>query len=121
MYGWTGTVLRVNLTTRHLTKEPLREDWARDFIGGRGLGARYLLAEVGPPVDPLSPENKLIFVTGPLTGTNASCGSRYMVVTKGPLTNAITTSRFEPDAAAVSQICLGRRPAGRRTFCRAHR
>lgn len=92
MYGWTGTVLRVNLTTRQISKEPLREEWARDFIGGRGLGARYLFAEVDPQVDPLSPENKLIFATGPLTGTNASCGARYMVVTKGPLTNAITTS-----------------------------
>ncbi|MEW6298104.1 MAG: aldehyde ferredoxin oxidoreductase family protein [Thermodesulfobacteriota bacterium] len=92
MYGWTGTVLRVNLTTRQITKEPLREEWARDFIGGRGLGARYLFAEVNPRVDPLSPDNKLIFATGPLTGTNASCGARYMVVTKGPLTNAITTS-----------------------------
>jgi aldehyde:ferredoxin oxidoreductase len=92
MYGWTGTVLRVNLTTRKVTKEPLRENWARDFIGGRGLGARYLFAEVDPKVDPLSSENKLIFATGPLTGTNASCGSRYMVVAKGPLTNTITTS-----------------------------
>jgi aldehyde:ferredoxin oxidoreductase len=92
MYGWTGTVLRVNLTTKQVTKEPLREDWARDFVGGRGLGARYLSEEVNPQVDPFSPDNKLIFATGPLTGTNASCGSRYMVVTKGPLTNAITTS-----------------------------
>jgi len=92
MYGWTGTVLRVNLTTKQVTKEPLREDWARDYVGGRGLGAKYLFAEVDPQVEPFSPENKLIFASGPLTGTNASCGSRYMVVTKGPLTNAITTS-----------------------------
>lgn len=92
MYGWTGTVLRVNLTTRQVTQEPLREEWAHDYIGGRGLGARYLLAEVDPQVDPFSPDNKMMIVTGPLTGTNASCGSRYMVVTKGPLTNAITTS-----------------------------
>ncbi len=92
MYGWTGTVLRVNLTTKQVSKEAVREDWARDFVGGRGLGARYLSEEVNPQVDPFSPDNKLMFVTGPLTGTNASCGSRYMVVTKGPLTNAITTS-----------------------------
>jgi aldehyde:ferredoxin oxidoreductase len=91
-YGWTGAVLRINLTTRQIIKESLREDWAREYIGGRGLGARYLLAEVDPTVDPFSPDNKLMVVTGPLTGTNASCGSRYMVVTKGPLTNAITTS-----------------------------
>lgn len=90
--GWTGTVLRINLTERTVTKEPLNEQWAREYVGGRGLGARYLTEEMDPTVDALSPDNKLLFVTGPLTGTSASCGSRYMVVTKGPLTNAITTS-----------------------------
>lgn len=90
--GWTGTVLRINLTEWTVTKEPLNEQWAREYVGGRGLGARYLTEEMDPTVDALSPDNKLLFVTGPLTGTSASCGSRYMVVTKGPLTNAITTS-----------------------------
>ncbi len=90
--GWTGTVLRINLTERTIVKEPLNEQWAREYVGGRGLGARYLTDEVDPTVDALNPDNKLLFVTGPLTGTSASCGSRYMVVTKGPLTNAITTS-----------------------------
>jgi aldehyde:ferredoxin oxidoreductase len=90
--GWTGTVLRVNLTRGEITKEALREDWARDFIGGRGVAARYLVEECHPEVDPLAPENPLIFATGPLTGTNASCGARYMVVTKGPLTGCMTTS-----------------------------
>ena len=91
-YGWTGTVLRINLTDRTITKEPLNADWAKEYVGGRGLGAKYLSEEMDPTVDALDPENKMLFVTGPLTGTNASCGSRYMVVTKGPLTNAITTS-----------------------------
>lgn len=91
-HGWTGTVLRVNLTNRTISKEPLNEEWAREYVGGRGLGAKYLSEEMDPTVDALDPENKMLFVTGPLTGTNASCGSRYMVVTKGPLTNAITTS-----------------------------
>ena len=90
--GWTGTVLRINLTERTITREPLNEQWAKEYVGGRGLGARYLTEEVDPTVDALDPDNKLLFVTGPLTGTSASCGSRYMVVTKGPLTNAITTS-----------------------------
>ena len=90
--GWTGRVLRINLTERTIAKEPLNEQWAREYVGGRGLGARYLTEEVDPTVDALDPDNKLLFVTGPLTGTSASCGSRYMVVTKGPLTNAITTS-----------------------------
>ncbi|HEV8711988.1 MAG TPA: aldehyde ferredoxin oxidoreductase family protein [Candidatus Binatia bacterium] len=117
MYGWTGTVLRVNLTTKQVSKESLQEDWAREFVGGRGLGARYLSEEVNPQVDPFSPENKLIFATGPLTGTNASCGSRYMVVTKGPLTNAITTSNSgghwgpEVKAAGYDLIILEGRAA----------
>ena len=92
MYGWTGTVLRVNLTTGKVTKEPLREDWAGVFVGGRGLGAKYFFEEVDPQVAPFSPDNKLIFATGPLTGTSSSCGARYMVVTKGALTDTITTS-----------------------------
>ncbi len=117
MYGWTGTVLRVNLPTKQVTKEPLREDWARDYVGGRGLGARYLFAEVDPKIEPFSPENKLIFASGPLTGTNASCGARYMVVTKGPLTNAITTSNSgghwgpELKAAGYDMIILEGRAA----------
>ena len=90
--GWTGSVLRVNLSSGRIAKEPLREDWARDYIGGRGVAARYLDEEVDATVDALSPENSLIFATGPLTGTNASCGARYMVVTKGPLTGCMTTS-----------------------------
>jgi aldehyde:ferredoxin oxidoreductase len=92
MAGWTGKLLRVDLTGRSVGVEPLNMAWARDFIGGRGLAARYLYAEMDPKVDALSPDNTLIFATGPLTGTNASCGARYMVVTKGALTGAITTS-----------------------------
>jgi aldehyde:ferredoxin oxidoreductase len=90
--GWTGKLLRVDLTHQRIAVEDLNEQWAREYVGGRGVGARYLYDEVDPQVDPLARENKLIFATGPLTGTNASCGARYMVVTKGPLTGAITTS-----------------------------
>jgi len=92
MGGWTGKLLRVNLSTGSTAVEDVREDWCKEYIGGRGLGARYLYEEMDPSVDPLSPENKLIFVTGPLTGTPVPCGARYMVVTKGALTDAITTS-----------------------------
>jgi aldehyde:ferredoxin oxidoreductase len=91
-YGWAGQILRVDLTRGSVTTEPLRLDWAEEYIGGRGLAARYLYEEMDPSVDALGPDNKLIMATGPLTGTNASCGSRYMVVTKGALTGAITTS-----------------------------
>ena len=92
MSGWTGKILRVNLTNGSCTTEPVPEQWMKEYIGGRGLGDRYLYEEVDPQVDPLSPENKLIFATGPLTGTPVPCGARYMVITKGALTGAITTS-----------------------------
>ncbi len=92
MAGWSGNLLRVNLTSGKHTIEPVNRQWAEEYVGGRGLAARYLYDELDPTVDPLSPENMLIFATGPLTGTPVPCGARYMVVTKGPLTGAITTS-----------------------------
>ena len=89
---WTGKLLRVNLTEDTHSIEEIPESWLRDYIGGRGLAARYLYEEMDPSVDALSPENVLIFAPGPLTGTPVSASSRYMVVTKGALTGAITTS-----------------------------
>jgi aldehyde:ferredoxin oxidoreductase len=90
--AWTRNVLRVNLTAGTCTPEPLKMEWARDYLGQRGLATRYFVSEVDPKVDPFSPDNKLIFVTGPLTGTMASTGGRYSVITKGPLTGAIACS-----------------------------
>ncbi|HEX9118063.1 MAG TPA: aldehyde ferredoxin oxidoreductase N-terminal domain-containing protein, partial [Anaerolineae bacterium] len=92
MNGWTGTILRVNLTTRAVKREPLDPRLARLYIGGRGLGARYLTDEVDPQVDPLGPDNKLIFASGPLTGTFAPSSGRYMVITKAPLNNVLASS-----------------------------
>lgn len=92
MAGWTGKLLRVDLTSGNCTAEQIPQEWLNEYIGGRGVAARYLYEEMDPTVDPLSPENKLIFATGPLTGTPVPCGARYMVVTKGALTDAITTS-----------------------------
>jgi aldehyde:ferredoxin oxidoreductase len=65
---------------------------AKDYIGGRGIGIYYLSREVDPACDPLSPENVLVMAAGPLTGTGAPTGARYMVMTKSPLTGAITCS-----------------------------
>ena len=81
--SWAGKILRVNLTQGTVTPEALKMDWARDYLGSRGLGSKYLVEEVDPQVDPLSPENKIIWATGPLTGTMASTGGRYTVITKG--------------------------------------
>jgi len=90
--SWAGKILRVNLTAGTVTSEPLNREWARAYIGSRGLGSKYLINEVDPKVDPLSPDNKIIWSTGPLTGTMASTGGRYTVITKGPLTGAIACS-----------------------------
>ena len=90
--SWAGKILRVNLTTGSVTSEPLNMQWAREYVGSRGLGSKYLINEIDPKVDPLSPDNKIIWATGPLTGTMASTGGRYTVITKGPLTGAIACS-----------------------------
>ncbi|MBI9087472.1 MAG: aldehyde ferredoxin oxidoreductase family protein [Desulfobacterales bacterium] len=92
MNGWMGKILRVDLTRGTVVEEPLDAEVAKAFIGGRGLGVYYLLKEVDPACEPLSPENALIMATGPLTGTGAPTGARYMVMTKSPLTGALTCS-----------------------------
>jgi aldehyde:ferredoxin oxidoreductase len=89
MNGWIGTLLRVNLSTGEIRKEALNTADAKAFVGARGLGTKIFCDEVNPQVDPLSAENKLIFMTGPLTGTFAACGGRYEVVAKAPLTGTI--------------------------------
>jgi len=90
--GWTRKVLRVDLTKGTCTPEPLDMELAQQYLGQRGLATKYFVDEVDPKVDPLSPENKLIMATGPLTGTPASTGGRYSVITKGALTGAIACS-----------------------------
>lgn len=92
MNGWRGKVLRVDLTRGELKEENLDPKVARDYIGGRGLGIYYMNKEVDPRCDPLSPENLMVMATGPLTGTTAPTGARYMIMTKSPLTSAITCS-----------------------------
>ncbi|MDR3316228.1 MAG: aldehyde ferredoxin oxidoreductase family protein [Coriobacteriales bacterium] len=89
MNGWKGTILRVNLKTGTISKEPLNRQWANDFVGARGLGTKYYVEECSPSIDALSAENKLIFMTGPLTGTLATSAGRYEVVAKAPLTGTI--------------------------------
>ncbi|MCX8044504.1 MAG: aldehyde ferredoxin oxidoreductase family protein [Desulfobacterota bacterium] len=88
----TERIIRVNLTQKTIMVESIDSTLMKQFIGGRGLGTKILYDEVDPKVDPLSPDNKLIFMAGPLTGSGAPCGSRYMVITKSPLTSAIACS-----------------------------
>ena len=90
--AWANNVLRVNLTDGATSNEPLNMEWARLYLGQRGLATKYLAEEIDPACDALSPDNKLIMTTGPLTGTMASTGGRYSVVTKSPLTGAVACS-----------------------------
>jgi len=90
--SWTQKILRVNLTKGTCTPEPLNMEWADKYLGQRGLATKYLTEEIDPKVDPLSPDNKLIVATGPLTGTAAATGGRWSVITKGALTGAIACS-----------------------------
>ncbi|MDH3218878.1 MAG: aldehyde ferredoxin oxidoreductase family protein [Gammaproteobacteria bacterium] len=90
--AWQNKILRVNLSDHSCVTEPLNRDWAQAYLGQRGLGSKYLAEEVDPTVDPLSPQNKLIIATGPLTATTAPTGGRSSAVTKGALTGAIAAS-----------------------------
>ena len=90
--SWARKILRVNLSAGTAVSEPLNMDWAHTYLGSRGLGSKYLVEEIDPTVDPLSEGNKIIWSTGPLTGTMASTGGRYTVITKSPLTGAIACS-----------------------------
>jgi aldehyde:ferredoxin oxidoreductase len=87
MNGYIGKLLVVDLTGGKIAEEPLKADYARDYLGGSGVAARYLYDLIGPNTDPLGPDNPLIFMAGPLTGTAApSCG-RHVVVARSPLTS----------------------------------
>ena len=89
MNGWNGRILEIDLTTQTHKSYPLDMEMAKQFIGGRGLGVRLLWDMVGPEVDPLSPENVLIFTNGPLTATGYQTSNRFSVSTKSPLTGTV--------------------------------
>lgn len=88
VYGYTGKILRVDLSSGRISEVPTASWDLRAFIGGSGLGARILFDEVSPGADPLDPENLLMFLTGPLAGTPAPTSGRHAVVAKSPATGA---------------------------------
>jgi len=94
MNGWTGQCLRVNLTEKDFQLESVPMELMEKFLGGRGLGVKVLSNEVDPLVDPLSPDNKLIFVSGPLVGTGAVTGASCNVVTKSTLSGTVACAKL---------------------------
>src|SRR3990172_12779618 len=97
--GYANRVARVDLTAGETHYEAIDEADARKYIGGRGLGVKYVF-DNGPQVDPLSPDNILCFMNGPFTGTEANMSGRVAIVTKSPLTGTITDSHHGGWSAA---------------------
>ncbi len=91
-YGYSGKILRVNLSNDKISIEHPEEIFYRKYIGGEGFVAYYLLKELKPKTDPLGPENKLIFATGPITGVSIAGAGRSSVGAKSPLTNGFGES-----------------------------
>jgi len=84
LYGWTGKILRIDLTSGE--KQLLStQELAEKFVGGRGFTTKIYWDEVSPSIDPLSPESPLLIMTGPLAGTPALAGSRWFISGKSPL------------------------------------
>jgi aldehyde:ferredoxin oxidoreductase len=92
MRSYTGKLLRVNLSKGKSRAEDIPEQWLKDFLGGRGLGVRYLYSELKRGAEPLGPDNKLIFMMGPLGATTVMSVSRIALVTRSPLTGCIAKS-----------------------------
>src|SRR3989304_6330404 len=90
MYAYAGKILRVNLTTGQTSTEPLTEETAKQYVGGIGLGIRLLIDNSTPGTDPFSPDNPIIFASGPLSGTmGPTAGNGYAVVSKSPATGGV--------------------------------
>ncbi|MEM3755241.1 MAG: aldehyde ferredoxin oxidoreductase N-terminal domain-containing protein, partial [Candidatus Bathyarchaeia archaeon] len=88
-YGYAGRILRIDLSKQKIVKAELNKSLAKAFIGGRGINSKILFDEVNPGIDAFSPENLLIFGTGPATGTIGLGTGRYTVSSKSPLTGIL--------------------------------
>jgi aldehyde:ferredoxin oxidoreductase len=97
--GYADHVGHIDLTTGKVTYDAIPEEWKLQYIGARGVGVKYVF-DNGPKVDPLSPDNILCFMNGPLTGSEANMSGRLAVVTKSPLTGTITDSHHGGWSAA---------------------
>jgi len=86
MYGWTGNILRINLTTGAVKKETYDEDFAQKWVGGRGFAIKILYDELAPGIDPLGPDNKFVVAVGPIAGIPAPNTGKTVVAAKSPLT-----------------------------------
>jgi aldehyde:ferredoxin oxidoreductase len=118
MFAYAGKILRVDLTTGKVSTEPLSEKLAKEYIGGIGLGIKLLMDNSKPGTDPFDPDNPIIYLTGPLTGTlGPTGGNSYAVVSKSPATGGVANAEahgfFGPDlkrAGYDAVIITGKAP-----------
>ena len=89
MLGYQNNVLRIDLSAKKSSTEPLRMDFAEKYIGSKGLAIRYMYEELKPGIDALGAENKLFLTTGPLTGTPVPCSGKLSVAAKSPATGTM--------------------------------
>lgn len=85
-------LLYVSLSEKKITREKISDDLYKEYLGGRGLGVKLLFDNLAPGIDPLSPENWLIFAVGPSTATSVPTSGRFVVITKSPATGTIFDS-----------------------------
>jgi aldehyde:ferredoxin oxidoreductase len=103
--GYAGTFLRVNLSKREITPFNVEETMLRRFLGGTGIGARFLYDEVPPGVGWADPANRLIFATGPLNGTTIGGSGSTSIVTKGPMTGGAACCQANGFFGAYIKLC----------------
>lgn len=106
MKGWTGNILRVNLSKKTYKKETFDEKFAQKWLGGRGFAVKILWDELKPGIDPLGPENKLIIANGPISGIPAPNTGKIVVAAKSPLTGGYG------DGNLGSRVAITLRKAG---------
>ncbi len=87
--GYNGKLLRINLSSGRIVEEKLADKLVEQYLGGRGIASKILVDELEAGIDPLGPENKIIFITGPLAGTEIPTTSRLCISAKSPLTRHI--------------------------------
>jgi aldehyde:ferredoxin oxidoreductase len=106
MHGWTGKILRVNLTKKKTAIQEFDSKFALNWFGGRGFAAKILWDELNPGTDAFSPENRLVLATGPLTGASLPSSGKLLVAAKSPLTGGYG------DGNMGTWVCVQLRKAG---------
>jgi aldehyde:ferredoxin oxidoreductase len=103
--AYLGRILRINLSTKEYKVEPLKDTEVEKLLGGRGLAAKMYYDEIGPDVKPLDPENKVFFMTGPLTGVALPSTTKFQLATKSPETGVYLCSNCGGDFGPQLKQC----------------